>query len=134
MEATYAHADDLDSAIARLNTLAEQTEDSFSWTIQQLSLLQEDLTGGNSSIEDRLSEIMSYMTFDATGLTIGKAGSPVTVHVGNDRLSFRVNGGTVAYFSNNRLYVENGEFLGSLKLGRFAFVPQANGNLSLTLV
>ena len=88
----------------------------------------------NSGIEDRLAEIMTYMSFDTTGLTIGKSGSPVTVHVGNDRLSFKVNGGTVAYFSNNRLYVENGEFLGSLKLGKFAFVPQTNGNLSLTLV
>lgn len=88
------------------------------------------MANGNSSVEERLSEIMSYMTFDATGLTIGKDGSPVTVHIGNDRLSFKVNGGTVAYFSDNRLYVENGEFLGSLKLGKFAFVPQSNGNLS----
>ena len=35
VEATYARADDLDAAVARLNTLAEQTEDSFTWTIQQ---------------------------------------------------------------------------------------------------
>ncbi len=77
---------------------------------------------------------MSYMTFNADGLTIGKEGNPVTVHIGADRLSFQVNGGTVAYFSDNKLYVENGEFLGSLKLGRFAFVPQSNGNLSLTLM
>lgn len=110
VEADYARADDLENTVARLNSLSEQTEDSFTWTVQQLSILQEDVSTGNSSIEKQLSEIMSYMTFDSTGLTIGKTGNPVTVHIGNDRVSFRVGGGTVAYFSNNTLYVENGEF------------------------
>ena len=31
------------------------------------------------------------------------------------------------------LFVLNSEFLGSLKIGNFAFVPRSNGNLSLKL-
>ena len=134
VEATYARADDLDKAVQRLSTLAEQTESSFTWTVQQLALLQSDMSGSQQELSDQLAELLTYMTFDSKGLTIGKSGNPVSVLVSNDKLSFLVNGGTVAYFSDNKLYVQNGEFLGSLRLGRFAFVPQSNGNLSLTLV
>ena len=36
-----------------------------------------------------------------------------------------------AYLSNNKLYVTQAEILTKLIIGRFAFEPQANGNLSL---
>ena len=64
---------------------------------------------------------------------IGKTGNPFTFRVSNDRLVFYNNNAEVAYLSNNKLYITHAEVLTDLILGRFAFVPQANGNMSLVL-
>ena len=39
-----------------------------------------------------------------------------------------------AYLSNKRLYVLDAEFLKSAQIGKFAFIPRANGNLSFMKV
>ena len=49
----------------------------------------------------------------------------------NDRLAFYMNDSEVAYLSNNKLYVTHAEILSRLIIGKFAFEPQSNGNLSL---
>lgn len=49
----------------------------------------------------------------------------------NDRVSFYMNDSEVAYLSNNKLYVNQAEILTQLQIGKFAFVPQVNGNMSL---
>lgn len=49
----------------------------------------------------------------------------------NDRLAFYMNDTEVAYLSNNKLYVTQAELLSKLIIGKFAFEPQSNGNLSL---
>lgn len=36
----------------------------------------------------------------------------------------------VAYMTDNKLYITDGEFLNSLQLGNFAFYPRSSGNLS----
>ena len=46
------------------------------------------------------------------------------------KLSFYQGTDEVAYFSNNKLYVTDAEILDRLQLGKFAFIPSSNGNLS----
>lgn len=46
------------------------------------------------------------------------------------KLSFYQGNEEVAYFSNNKLYVTDAEILDKLQLGKFAFIPRSNGNLS----
>ena len=49
----------------------------------------------------------------------------------NDRLAFYMNNTEVAYLSNNKLYVTQAEIIMKLHIGKFAFEPQTNGNMSL---
>ena len=42
-----------------------------------------------------------------------------------------MNNTEVAYLSNNKLYVTQAEILAIMQIGKFAFEPQSNGNLSL---
>ena len=49
----------------------------------------------------------------------------------NDRLAFYMNNTEVAYLSNNKLYVTQAEILAKLQIGKFAYEPQSNGNLSV---
>ena len=62
---------------------------------------------------------------------IGKAGNPLTFRVVNNRLAFYMNDTEVAYLSNSKLYVTQAEILARLQIGKFAYEPQSNGNLSV---
>jgi hypothetical protein len=79
-------------------------------------------------------ELIKYIRFKDGTITLGIVDNPLTMTLSNNRLSFQQNGVEVAYISNNQLYIYDGEFLNSLKIGRFAFIPRSNGNLSFTYV
>lgn len=51
-----------------------------------------------------------------------------------EKLSFYQGGREVAYFSNNKLYVTDAEILNRIQIGKYAFVPRSNGNLSFRYV
>ena len=131
VQATYAAASDLSSVQQQLTTLSEQTENGMTWAITQINQLQTDLTQGQQATNAQLQLIQTYMTFTNNGLIIGKAGNPFTFRVINDRLSFYMNDTEVAYLSNNKLYVTQAEILTRMQIGKFAYEPQTNGNLSI---
>ena len=51
-----------------------------------------------------------------------------------DRLSFWQNGAEVAYFSNNRFHIANGEVSDSMKMGNFVFKAFASGAMAFMKV
>jgi phage minor structural protein len=76
---------------------------------------------------------------DSTGLYITNQNADgttadISLRLGNDRISFVQGTGDAAYevafISNNQLYITSGEFLKGLRLGNYALIPGANGNLS----
>lgn len=93
--------------------------------------MHQDMSTAQEATEEQLAILRTYMTFGEDGMVIGKTGNPFTFRVVNDRLSFYMNDSEVAYLSNNKLYVTQAEILSKLIIGKFAFEPQANGNLSL---
>lgn len=127
----YASADQVSQMNATLSTLAEQTENNFTWTVSKVNSIIEDAVANQSLTEEQLALIHTYMRFGEDGLTIGKAGNPLTFRVVNDRLAFYMNDSEVAYLSNNKLYVTQAEILARLQIGKFAYEPQSNGNLSV---
>ena len=99
--------------------------------ILKINEVIEDAAASQALTEEQLALIRTYMSFGEDGLTIGKSGNPLTFRVVNDRLAFYMNNTEVAYLSNNKLYVTQAEILAKLQIGKFAFEPQSNGNLSL---
>ena len=97
----------------------------------RVNQLQQDLANAREATEEELAVMRTYLTFGEDGLSIGKTGNPFTFRVVNDRLAFYMNDTEVAYLSNNKLYVTQAEILTKLIIGKFAFEPQSNGNLSL---
>ena len=117
--------------VQQVGTLAEQTENNYTWSVTRINQLQEDLDSTHEATEEELAVFRTYMSFGEDGLSIGKTGNPFTFRVVNDRLAFYMNDTEVAYLSNNKLYVTQAEILTKLIIGKFAFEPQSNGNLSL---
>lgn len=83
--------------------------------------------------QTQFQEISKYIRFVDGKIVLGEVGNEITLEISNNRLSFLQNNLEVAYMSDNKLFVINSEFLGSLKIGNFAFSPRSNGNLSLKL-
>ena len=67
-------------------------------------------------------------------LELGSVTSDIILKQTNDRIQFIQNGYEVAYVSNNTLYITDGHFLNSLRVGDFAFIPRANGSLDFKKV
>ena len=127
----YATADQVSQMNETLSTLAEQSENNFTWTVTKVNEIIEDAAASDNLTREQLNLIHTYMRFGEDGLTIGKAGNPLTFRVVNDRLAFYMNDTEVAYLSNNKLYVTQAEILARLQIGKFAYEPQSNGNLSV---
>ena len=127
----YATNDQMSQVAETLSTLAEQSENNFTWTVTKVNEIIEDAAANDNLTQEQLNLIHTYMRFGEDGLTIGKAGNPLTFRVVNDRLAFYMNDTEVAYLSDNKLYVTQAEILARLQIGKFAYEPQSNGNLSV---
>ena len=127
----YATSDQVSQMNETLSTLAEQSENNFTWTVTKVNEIIEDAAASDNLTREQLNLIHTYMRFGEDGLTIGKAGNPLTFRVINNRLAFYMNDTEVAYLSDNKLYVTQAEILARLQIGKFAYEPQSNGNLSV---
>lgn len=128
---SYYLADDADELISAINTKFTQTATEFELQFNQFS---QDIADVATGADAHFEEITKYIRFVDGNIILGEDGNELILQIENDRISFRDNGIEVAYFSNNKLFVTDGEFLNTLTLGNFAFIPRSNGNLSLKKV
>lgn len=91
----------------------------------------DDAEGKIDAIDGKLDAQQDWMTFDTNGLTMGQTGSPFTVNLTSQQLTFNDNGVDVAYINGQQYYITDGQITNSLTLGKYKFVPQ-DGHLSLT--
>ena len=127
----YAAKTDLGTLQTQVSTLATQTSTDFTWATQAINQIISDAAANQQLAGEQFETIQTYMMFGADGLRLGKTGNPVTVRILNDRIAFYMNETEVAYFSNNKLYVTQAQILSRLQIGKFAYEPQPNGNMSL---
>ena len=126
----YYLKDDTDALISSVSTEIEQTKDSVEIQFNQFSA---DIAAVAAGTDAEFEEIRKYIRFVDGKILLGEVGNELELEIANDRISFLQDGAEVAYFSNRKLYVTDAEILHSLQLGRFAFLPRTNGNLSFKL-
>lgn len=127
----YYLKDDTDALISSVSTEIEQTKDSFEIQFNQFNA---DIQAVASGADAEFEEIRKYIRFIDGKILLGEVGNELELEIANDRISFLQDGAEVAYFSNRKMFVTDGEYTNSLQLGSFAFLPRANGNLSLKKV
>lgn len=125
---TYATNDELQSLIS---TQITQLSDSVTINFEQLQAIVDE---NDAEARTQFQTWRQYIRFENGNIILGEEGNEITLRIENDRISFLGDGVEVAYFSNKKLYVTDGEYLNSLKLGKFAFIPRDNGNLSFKKV
>ena len=125
---SYATSSEVTSLV---ETSLTQLADSFEFTF---STLQATVDENDAEARTQFELIEKYIRFEDGNIILGEIGNELVLHIENDRISFLDDGAEVAYLSNKRLYVTDAHFLHSLRVGAFAWVPRANGNLSLVKV
>ncbi len=123
----YVTTGDFETYKGTVLTQFEQTKDAFNLTFKST---EETINTLDEDTQKQFREIQKYIRFVDGNIVLGEAGNELTLKIQNDRISFLQSNSEVAYFSNNKLYVTDGEFLNSLQVGKFAFKPRANGSLS----
>lgn len=118
---------DTDALISSVSTQITQTAEDVEFRFNEFSQNMDSLAAGTDA---QFEEISKYIRFVDGNIVLGEEGNTLTLNISNDRISFLDSGLEVAYFSNNKLHVTDGEFINSLQLGNFAFIPRENGNLS----
>lgn len=118
---------DTDALIESISTQVTQTAEDIEFRFNEFS---QDVDAVAAGTDAKFEEISKYIRFVDGNIILGEEGNTLTLQIDNDRISFLDSGIEVAYFSNNKLFITDGEFLHSLRLGNFAFMPRESGNLS----
>lgn len=135
------------AADSRVSDLTAEVHDSytplnvFEQTTDALGESVMDVQTQVGATADRLDEEIDarkqYMRFDPNnGLTIGDLTDTdaYSVQLTSTMMQFRAGSSVAAYVSNDRLYINNADILSTLRIGRFAWIPRANGHMSLQYV
>lgn len=123
-----------DQLVSAVGTELEQTKTAFNFQFAEITKNINDVQAGNDA---EFSEIKKYIRFENGDIILGESTNNVTVRLENNQLAFYVGGVKVSYWlvdetgaNPPKFYVTDGEFLNSLRLGKFAWTPRSNGNLS----
>lgn len=125
-----------------VSTQFSQTKSDFTWSINRsVADAKNEMNGQISSVNGRLDglkqtadNVNSYMSFDNDALTLGKSDSAFKTKITNQEWSIQKNGAKVTYINDQTMYITDGQFTQSLKVGAFGFVPRANGSLDFKKV
>ena len=136
LASNYSTTTQMNSAIKSVQTELTQTSEEirmdFNKTVTTyVDGLQNQIDDNTSYTEKQFNTINKYIRFVDGKIILGEMGNELTLTIQNDRLSFMQSNVEVAYFSDNKLYINQAEVLTSLKIGKFEFVPGTNGSLSL---
>lgn len=118
-----------------------QTNKDFTWALgQSITAAKNSLMGSIDSVNGRIdgvekttSKVSTYMKFDDDGLTIGKQDDKDTkslkTRFTNQEWAILKDTEKVTYINDKTMYITDGQFTESLKVGNFGFVPRENGSL-----
>lgn len=123
----YTKITDFETYKSNITTQFVQTNEDFTYKFSNLTELINNLDADSA---EQFNNIIRYIRFVDGDIILGEVNNKLMLKISNDKISFLQNGIEVAYMTDNKLYITDGEFLNSLQLGNFAFYPRTSGNLS----
>ena len=125
-----------------VSTQFTQTKKDFTWSINEsVKDAKNEMSGQIASVNGRVDglkqttdNVNNYMSFNNDGLTLGKSDSAFKTEITNQEWSIQKNGAKLTYINDQTMYITDGQFTQSLKVGAFEFVPRANGSLDFKKV
>lgn len=110
---SYYKKDEVETMISDLNTKFVQNSEEFWFQFN------------NSTNE--IHDMKKYIRFVDGKIIVGQAENAFQVQITNNHISFIENNVEVAYIADRKIYITDGDFIRSLKVGAFAFKPRKMG-------
>lgn len=114
---------DFETYKSDISTQFTQTNQDFTY---QFNTLIETINNLDSNSSSQFNNIIRYIRFVDGNIILGEVNNDLMLKISNDKISFLQNGIEVAYMTDNKLYITDGD----LKLINFAFYPRKSENLS----
>ena len=128
----YGFADLIDQIAGKapadeLETLSE-LQLSMLQTQDQWALVVSDIQDRTGEMGVTIQDVINYMSFGSTGLTLGKRSSSLKIRIDNERISFLDGESEVAYITGQTLYITSGVFLKSAQIGNHSIEKWGTSN------
>ena len=114
-----------------ITTTMTQLSDSFEFLFTDL---RTKVDSNDAEAREQFTELKKYIRFEDGNIILGQTGNQITLRLENRKIVFLDGGAEVAYFTDKQLTVTDANFLNSMRIGSFAFLPRTNKNLSLVKV
>lgn len=127
----YYTKGETDQKVSEVSTELEQTANKIEIRFTDF---QSNLDTVEDSANAQFTQIKSFIRLENGNVIIGLDDNSFKQVLSATKNSFYEGAVEVAYISNKKMYITDGEFTNSLQLGKFAFIPRANGNTSFKKV
>ncbi|MEA4965380.1 MAG: phage tail protein [Oscillospiraceae bacterium] len=127
----YYLKSDTDALVSSVSSQITQNADAVEI---KFTKIQKDVDDVASGADAKFDEIGSYIRGENGSVTIGYADNSFKQLLSPTKNSFFDGAVEVAYISNKKMFITDGEFTNSLRIGKFAFIPRANGSLAFKKV
>lgn len=127
----YYTKDDTDEKVSGVSTELEQTASKIE---VKFTNMQKNIDDNADDADNQFKEIKSFIRLENGNIIIGLDDNSFKQVLTAKKNAFYEGAVEVAYISNKKMYITDGEFTNSLQLGKFAFIPRANGNTSFKKV
>lgn len=127
----YYAKGDTDRLITEASTILSQKYNSFEMSFNSFKQI---VNNNQNMTNAEFATITKFIRFIDGNIFLGEEGNNQTLKIAKDRISFLQGNSEVAYISDSALYIYDGVFLNSLRVGNFAFAPRANGSLDFKKV
>lgn len=128
IQGLYAKKDTFESFKSSVSSQFKQTSKDINMQFTNAVSATDTVNG---KLEEYKAKVDSYIRFDANGMEMGKSDSPFKSILTNQKLAFTENGHEIAYISDNKLFITNGEILDTFTMGPWVWDVGTNGNLTL---
>lgn len=127
----YYLKEDTDALVSSVSTQIEQTKNSVEIQFNQFS---QDIASVAEGVDAEFEAMHNYIRFEDGNIIQGGRDSPFQKVQSATKESYYDSGTEVAYFSNKKLYVTDGEYTHSMRVGKLLITPRTNGNTSINIV
>ena len=128
--------DNNQAAITEVRSTLTQTAEQISATIVQQFARAEGYTDEEiASLQSQLEVYIRYYISGGTGvLELGDSNNRYKAKLTNQKFSFYDGDTEVAYISNNKLFISNGQITDNLQIGKYQWLTDSTGRMSLKWV
>lgn len=127
----YYTKGDTDALVSSVSSELEQTAQGFE---MRFTTINNNINDVQSGADAKFNEIERYIRFENGEIIMGAPEFNQIQKLSSAKNSFYEDNVEVAYIGNRKMYITDGEFTNSLKLGKFAFIPRDNGSLDFKKV